>query len=208
MRNVTNKELSTFKILPFDLYNESGSKILSAGEVLTPGNLIMLKNHVKIYTEEFCNDITKNEDNGAVKGDIKKLTNFSFDTLDATEFETVINKDNQLKMETQVKIKYLYRITMDLFIQGYYEEGLLKLNNLVNILITDIFKQLSRTKKGSQIRFLGEYEICHPLNVALVSGLIARKLDYSNIDVEYVLLAGMSLPSVLFLLFFSCVLRL
>ena len=52
MRLVTNKELSTFRILPFDLYNESSSKILSAGEVLTPGKLIMLKNYPKLYTED------------------------------------------------------------------------------------------------------------------------------------------------------------
>ena len=52
MRIVTPKELSSFKILPFDLYNESNSKILSAGEVLTPGKLIMLKNYTKLFTED------------------------------------------------------------------------------------------------------------------------------------------------------------
>ena len=53
MRIVTNKELSSYKVLPFDLYTENKGKILEAGEVLTPGKLIMLKNYVKIYTEEF-----------------------------------------------------------------------------------------------------------------------------------------------------------
>ena len=47
MRIVTAKELSSYKILPFDLYNEANGKILSAGEVLTPGKLIMLKNYAK-----------------------------------------------------------------------------------------------------------------------------------------------------------------
>ena len=56
MRIVTNKELSTYKVLPFDLYTENKGKILEAGEVLTPGKLIMLKNYVKIYTEDFNND--------------------------------------------------------------------------------------------------------------------------------------------------------
>lgn len=44
MRIVTNKELSSYKVLPFDLYTENNGKILEAGEVLTPGKLIMLKN--------------------------------------------------------------------------------------------------------------------------------------------------------------------
>ena len=38
------------------------------------------------------------------------MANFSFDTLDATDFETVINKDGVLKSETQVKIKYYDKI--------------------------------------------------------------------------------------------------
>ena len=53
MRIVTNKELSNYKVLPFDLYSENKGKILEAGEVLTPGKLIMIKNHVHVYTEWF-----------------------------------------------------------------------------------------------------------------------------------------------------------
>ena len=67
MRVVTSKELSTFKILPFDLYNEAGHKILPAGEVLTPGKLIMLKNYLKLYTEEFDNEANKSEKNSSSK---------------------------------------------------------------------------------------------------------------------------------------------
>ena len=191
MRLVTSKELSTFKILPFDLYNESNIKILDAGEVLTPGKIIMLKNYSRIYTEEFTNEAITKEKGTQPKGNLKKLTNFTFDGLDATEFETVINKDNVLKIETQVKIKYYYRKTLDLLLQGFYEEALLKLNNLVNIMLSDMFKQLSKSKKGSQIRFMGEYEICHPLNVAVVSTIIAKKLDSPTLSVEHVMLAGL-----------------
>ena len=51
MRIVTTKELSSYKILPFDLYNEANGKVLGAGEVLTPGKLIMLKNYAKLFTD-------------------------------------------------------------------------------------------------------------------------------------------------------------
>ena len=122
---------------------------------------------------------------------MRKLASFSFDTLDTSDFETVVNRDGILKMDTQIKIKYYLRKTLDLFLQDYYEEGLLKLNSLVSIMLSDIFKQLGKSKKGSQIRFLGEYEICHPLNVAIVGGLIAKKLEYSNLEIEKVLLAGL-----------------
>ena len=191
MRIVTTKELSNYKILPFDLYNESNTRILSAGEVLTPGKLIMLKNYIKLFTEEHFEESPKGNEKSSGGRGSKKLTNFSYDSLDASDFETVINREGTLKSEIQVKIKYYYRKTLDLFIQGYYEEGLMKLNSLVNIIISDIFKQLNRSQKGSQIRFLGEYEICHPLNVAIISGLIAKKLDIVNLSLENVVLAAL-----------------
>ena len=193
MRIVTNKELSNFKVLPFDLYTENKGKILEAGEVLTPGKLIMLKNYVKIYTEEFHNDeAEKKEVATGEKHDLpSNMLNFSFEGLDATEFETVINKDAYVKMETQVKIKYFYSKILDLLKEGYYEEGLLKLNSLVGIIKTEIYKQMHKFGKGSKLRFLGEYEICHPLNVAIISGLIAQKIEYSNMAVDQVILAAL-----------------
>ena len=193
MRIVTNKELSSYKVLPFDSYTENKGKILQAGEVLTPGKLIMLKNYIKIYTEDFnevenSNDILDSDSSNSDKG--SKIMNFSYENLDATNFETVINKDAYVKMETQVRIKYFYKKTLELLMQEYYEEGLLKLNSLVSIIKTEIYKQLNRSSKGSKIRFLGEYEICHPLNVAIISGLIAQKLEFSAMNIDQVILAG------------------
>ena len=49
--------------MPFDLYTENKGKILEAGEVLTPGKLIMLKNYIKIYTEDFNSEDTEQKDN-------------------------------------------------------------------------------------------------------------------------------------------------
>ena len=191
MRVVSAKELSSYKILPFDLFNESNHKILAAGEVLTPGKLIMLKNYPKLFTEELYDDNEKNEKMSPSKANAKKLANFSYDSLDVADFETAINKDSTLKTDVQIKLKYFFRKTMDLFIQGFYEEGISKLSSLVNIIITDVFKQLCKSNKGSQVRFLGEYEICHPLNVAIISGLIAKRLEYTSIAIEQVILAGL-----------------
>lgn len=194
MRIVTTKELSSFKILPFDIYNDAGQKVLAAGEVLTPGKVIMLKHYTKLFTDEVDNQDSADNDesqNSDSKINIKKLTNFSFDSLDISDFETVINKDNVLDSELQVKLKYFMQKVIDLLYQGYYKEALIKLNQLTSIIMTDIFKQLAHANKGSQIRFLGEYEICHPLNVAVASGFIAKKLDYSNSEIEQIILASL-----------------
>ena len=50
---------------------------------------------------------------------------------------------------------------------------------------------MSKSGKGSKVRFLGEYELCHPLNVAIISGLIANKLEYTPLAVDQVILAGL-----------------
>ena len=191
MRQVSTKELSSYKILPFDLYNESNARVLPAGEVLTPGKLIMLKNYPKLFTEELYSENNKNEKSASSRNNLKKLVNFSYDSLDIADFETVVNRESTIKSDNQIKIKYYYKKTLDLLLQGFYEEGLLKLNALVSIITGDLYKQLGKSNKGSQIRFLGEYELCHPLNVAIISGLIAKKLEYSNIAIEDVVLAGL-----------------
>jgi len=191
MREVTSKELSTYKILPFDLYTDANKKVLAAGEVLTPGKLIMLKNYSKLFTEEIFSDDIRSDASISGKSGLKELANFSFDSIDITDFETVINKENVLNSDIQIKIKYFMRKTMDLLSAGYYKEGLVKLNQLSSIMMTDIFKQLFRSHKGSQVRFLGEYEICHPINVAIVAGLIAKRLDYTNAAIEQVVLASL-----------------
>lgn len=191
MRIVTTQELSNFKVLPFDLYTENKGKILEAGEVLTPGKLIMLKNYVKIYTEDFHSEQNQDDTKNKNKNANYQILNFTYDSLEATDFETVLNKDSYVKMESQVKIKYFFKRILDLLIQDYYEDGLLKLNSLVSIIKTEVYKQIKKSGKGSQIRFLGEYEICHPLNVAVASGLIAKKLEYPASAIDQIILAGL-----------------
>lgn len=189
MRVVTTKELSTFKILPYDLYNDANMKVLSAGEVLTPGKLIMLKNYNKLFTEEVY---TGDSDDGQkAKTEFKNLTNFTYDSLETSDFETVINRDGVLTTDVQIRIKYYFRKILDLFEEGYFKEGYEKLRQLVAIMMTDLFKQLYKSRKSSHIRFLGEYEICHPLNVAIVAGLIAKKLDYPAPAIEGVVISSL-----------------
>ena len=197
MRVVENSELSNYKVLPFDLFTENKTKILEAGEVLTPGKLIMLKNYVKIYAEDFLGKDKKNEETdlqnekSAKQITSQRLRNFSYESLDPEDFNTVINKECAMKMETQIKIKFFYKRIFDLLLQGYYDDAILKMQSLVNVLRNEVFKNLYKTGKGSKVRLLGEYELCHPLNVAITSGLIAKKLEYAPRATEELLLAAL-----------------
>lgn len=192
MRIVESSELSNYKVLPFDLFTENKSKILEAGEVLTPGKLIMLKNYVRIYAEDFLDgEEEQKKENETKKNSSQRLRNFSYESLDPEDFSTVINKASAMRQETQIKIKYFYKRIFDLFIQGFYDDGILKMQSLVNVIRNEVYKNLYKSGKGSRVRLMGEYELCHPLNVAIVSGLIAKKLEYSPRAFEELILAAL-----------------
>ncbi len=193
MRIVENSELSNYKVLPFDLFSENKTKIMEAGEVLTPGKLIMLKNYLKIFAEDFHTDedTDKKDSDSLGEKSAAKLLNFSYESLDAADFDTVMNKDSCLQMETQVKIKYFYKKILDILQKKYYEDAVLKLQGLVSVIKNEIYKQIHKSEKGSQVRFMGEYELCHPLNVAVISGLIGRKLEYSPRNIDELILAAL-----------------
>lgn len=191
MREVTGNELSRYKILPFDLYDEHKNKILEAGEILTPSKIIMLKNYTKILTEDFSIDDDSNiNDENNDKFYLKSILSTSYNDLENLNFETVVNKTSFLKVEEQMKIKYFYKSIIEIIKAGYYEESLLKISSLIKILIENFIINSQQNKKGSKIRFLGEYELCHPLNVAIIAGLIAQKLDYSTFEIEQIMLAS------------------
>ena len=130
MRIVENSELSNYKVLPFDLFTENKTKILEAGEVLTPGKLIMLKNYVKIYAEDFLKDAEEQRKKEELEDDkttSQRIRTFSYESLDPEDFKTVINKESTMRVETQIKIKYFYKRIYDLFLQGHSDDAVIKL---------------------------------------------------------------------------------
>ena len=52
MKTITTEELINYKILPFNIYSEYGEQIFGAGEVLTPGKLLQLKQMSIIYRDD------------------------------------------------------------------------------------------------------------------------------------------------------------
>ena len=49
---VSSEEIISKKVLPYDLYDETGAKILEAGEILTPGKILLVRNHEVLYKKE------------------------------------------------------------------------------------------------------------------------------------------------------------
>ena len=49
---LSSEEIISQKVLPYDLYDEAGIKILEAGEILTPGKILLVRNHEVLYKKE------------------------------------------------------------------------------------------------------------------------------------------------------------
>ena len=153
----------------------------------------MIKNHVRVYAEDLNNKTVIKKDSEFEQNEksLSTLSNFTYESLDAEDFDTAINRDSLVKKESQVKIKYYYKKVQDLLLNKYYDDAVIKLHSLINIIKNEIYKQIQKHCKGSQIRFLGEYELCHPLNVAVISALISKKLDFAPRNLDEVILAGL-----------------
>ena len=81
MNEINFEELSQIKILPFDIKDDTGDKLIKAGEILTPGKLLSLKNK-KIYKtspiEKSKNEVIINEDYFIISNNDKKRMINSF----------------------------------------------------------------------------------------------------------------------------------
>ena len=49
MERIQVEELINFKMLPFDIFNERGDKLIEAGEILTSGKLLQLNQFDVLY---------------------------------------------------------------------------------------------------------------------------------------------------------------
>lgn len=190
MKVITNKELSSYKILPFDIFSENNEKLFSAGEVLTPGKLISLRQYVTIYAQE-VQDLPMEREYTPEKSKVKLAYDFDYESLNIMEINTPINKSSIIDTETQIRLKLYFMKILELLKAEEYTIGLNHAKALVNVMEQTIFVSAADIEKGSQLRFLGEYEVCHPLNVAVFSGMIARRLDLDSLECRNITLAAL-----------------
>ena len=176
MRLVSNEELGLYKILPFNLHSENGDKIFSVGEVLTPGKLSLLQHYDKLYATD------ENKTNVATPKNVKKkvMEEFDYDDLDITKYKTPINKISLIEPETQIKVKMYFDKVIDITKDFGFERAIPKYFTLNEIILRDIINNITDITMSSQIRLLGDYEVCHPLNVAILSSIMAKKLEFDN----------------------------
>ncbi len=200
MKKTSRTELNKYKILPFNLYNEAGEVILKAGDVLTVGKLLQLKAYENIYRDTASNEdaIMENEKTTLSKKEatpsktIKELINddFDYDNINLTEYKTPINKFAKIDYKEQIKMKAYLTKTIELLNRTSIKEAFPKLANLSDIITKNVIPKFTEIEHYSELRLLGEYEVCHPINVAIMAGMIAKKMDFENEFISDIILSG------------------
>lgn len=208
MKIVSTEELINHKILPFNIYSEFGEKLFAAGEVLTPGKLLQLRHLNTLYRDEEITTVKyqepiKTENPKPVEKDEIVVEKFdmkptgisknklSVDDIDILGYKGPINKKAKIDPQTQLKIKAFYNKILDMMEDKTPLEMLGMFANVRDKIVQDILSDSNEVILSSQLKLLGEYNKCHALNTAILSGAVAKKLDLSENAVYDIVLAGL-----------------
>jgi len=216
MKIVSTEELINYKILPYNIFSEFGEKLFAAGEVLTPGKLLQLRHIDILYRDDEAQPaelstvkpiakpqaeppvapkVVERSDVVVEVFDMKPSSFYknklSVDDIDIHSYKGPINKKAKIDPQTQLKIKAFYNKILDMMEDKKPMEMLGMFANVRDKIIQDIIPESSETFLSSQLKLLGEYNKCHALNTAILSGAVARKMDLSESSLYDVVLAGL-----------------
>ena len=108
MRLISVEEISSYKILPFDLYNENEEIILRAGEEITPGKLLKLRYVSSLYadsTEELEEDVIEYQDVESEQDIIEESTDEDEIYLEEIQIKEPKRRKSQTKPKDPEKEK-------------------------------------------------------------------------------------------------------
>ena len=127
--------------------------------------------------------------------DMKPSTIFknklSVDDIDIANYKGPVNKKAKIDPQTQLKIKAFYNKTLEMMEEKSPLEMLGMFANVRDKIVQDIISDSSEVFFSSQLKLLGEYNKCHALNTAILSGAVAKKMDLSETVINEVVLAGL-----------------
>ncbi|MFA6990338.1 MAG: hypothetical protein WC197_09735 [Candidatus Gastranaerophilaceae bacterium] len=174
MQVVSVDELVNHKILPYNLFNESGDKIMAAGEVLTPGKLLQLRYLSVIFTDideetSLKEEDFEDEDIQAVLSEPEKIDEEKPVKVDRTldKQDKLVNKKSEIPPHSQVKMKTLYNDALKSVNEKANKQSVELFNEIRNNVLQDILPIIDKIQHKSQLKMIGDYDVYHGLNVAI-----------------------------------------
>lgn len=215
MKQVSPEELINHKILPYNIYSEFGEKLFAAGELLTPGKLLQLKHMNVLYRDDGAPPVDKKneltaktkpqkeekkqqvEQSGFIVETFDMKPSFiirnklSVDDIDIQNYKGPINRKAKIDPQTQLKIKAFYTKILGMMDEKSPTEMLGMFANVRDKIVQDIIYDSDEIFLSSQLKLLGEYNKCHALNTAILSGTVAKKMNLSENEIYDIVLAGL-----------------
>ena len=185
---VSSEEIISQKVLPYDLYDEAGIKILEAGEILTPGKILLVRNHEVLY---------KKEEKQAQENAPRKTQSYNnneaphSDTIEDVKKYGPLNKKSKIDFETQIELKSGYTNALSVFNQSDVSRAKAMILEVRDRIIKDSQLIKKNVQFFSELKLLGEHKNIHPLNTAIFSVFLANKLEYNEVQIMEIALSAL-----------------
>lgn len=115
----------------------------------------------------------------------------SVDDIDIVNYRGPVNKKSTIDPQTQLKIKAFHSQIMEMMEERPPMEMLSMFANVRDKIVLDIISDNDAVVMSSQLRLLGEYNKCHAINTAILSGAVAKKMDLSENMINDIVLAAL-----------------
>ena len=183
MEKIEVEELVKFKMLPFDLYNDNGEKLVNAGEILTSGKLLQISQYENLYKDLPKQQTSSKKNTKKIEPDITNEPD-SFEPAHPKEiiFDKTVNRKSKIKAQAQVDMKSYYATTMFALNEDAKQDAIQMIGEIKDKIIDDVHAILPDVKYCSQLKLLGNYQDCHSLNTAILATALGYKL---NLDEDY-----------------------
>lgn len=180
---VSSEEIISQKVLPYDIYDEAGIKILEAGEILTPGKILLVRNHEVLYRKE---EKTFEDTHQDYLSDEEK-----YNTVENTKKYGPLNKKSKIDFETQIELKSGYINALSVFNQNDVNRAKAMILEVRDKIIKDSQLIKKNVQFFSELKLLGEHKHTHPLNTAIYSVFLANKLEYNEVQIMEIALSAL-----------------
>ncbi len=223
MKKISIEELSKEKTLLYNIFDENYCIIFRAGEVLTPGKLLQLRQVSSIFRDEkeqpfnitktieiptlnlsvkdnddspsiFKNQNSFDYNNFFIDNNLdinKKVSKFPLDSLDITGTTEVINKKSIIDPFTQIRIKIFHSQIIQQVKKPDYKSSLEMYSQVRDKILQDLPKLIENTNYNSELRLIGNYNLCHVINTAILSLALSKRLGISKSETSDIVMGAL-----------------
>ena len=185
MEKISVEELVKYKMLPFDVLTERGTKLISAGEILTSGKLLQVSQYDILYRSEPQKAKRPAQaQEGVSFATVEKEKVFEPEKPKEIVYDKTVNRKSRFKAQSQVDLKSYYATTMFALNENANQDALQMMDEIKDKILNDVQSVIQDVKYCSQLKLLGSYQDCHALNTAILAAAMGYKLEYDEDVIE------------------------